>query len=129
MTPRRLAPDEDTTLLRYGLGVTNLVGRPSAGEGDLTWAEFVAGAARLRQDVAAWQPRVVACLGKNVARGYADLGRSAPVAWGPVPTPAPLPAPAFAVPNPSARSTLAYADRLSAFRELRAFAGCDTGRD
>ena len=30
LTPRRLTPDEDRELLRYGLGITNLADRPMA---------------------------------------------------------------------------------------------------
>lgn len=121
LTPRLLRPEEDGLLPSFGIGVTNVVARPSRGEGDLTWEEFEAGGRDLRERVARWRPRVVACLGKNVARAYAGLGRSAAVTWGPVRADG-LPSPAFAAPNPSSRSTIAYPERLRLFRDLAAMA-------
>jgi G:T/U-mismatch repair DNA glycosylase len=121
LTPRVLLPEEDVTLPTYGLGITNVVARPSPGEGDLTWTEFRRGGERLRARIAAARPRGVACLGKNVARAYAGLGPSTPVAWGPMPGDD-LPAPAFALPNPSSRSTIPYAERLEWFRALARWA-------
>src|SRR5918992_2061008 len=42
-TPRQLRPDEQTDLLTYRLGITNVVDRPSARADELTRAEYVAG--------------------------------------------------------------------------------------
>src|SRR5579872_7259793 len=46
-TDRLMAPSEQWDLLHYGLGVTNLVSRPSAAAAELTTAELKAGAAEL----------------------------------------------------------------------------------
>ena len=121
LTPRRLRSEEDRLLPSFGIGVTNVVARPSSGEGDLSWAEFEAGGARLRARVAEWRPRVVACLGKNVARAYAGLSQHAALAWGPLSLPD-LPAPGFTAPNPSSRSTIAYEERLRLFAAIAALA-------
>lgn len=117
LTPRQLAPQEDVLLPGLGIGITNIVARPSRGEEDLTWQEFADGGARLRDEVALWRPRVVACLGKNVARAYGGLARGAPVAWGTLVLSG-LPAPAFAAPNPSSRSTVPYGQRLGLYTAL-----------
>src|SRR5690242_17274396 len=63
LTPRRLTPDEDAELPRYGLGVTNLVDRPTRAAAELTTDELRAGAGALGELVATWRPRVVAVLG------------------------------------------------------------------
>ena len=63
LTPRRLAPDEDGLLPCYGLGVTNVVARPTRTAAELTPAELRAGAAALADLVAEYRPRVVAVLG------------------------------------------------------------------
>src|SRR6476619_56479 len=44
LTPRRLTPDEDRELLRYGLGVTNVVARPTRAAAELDVHELSAGA-------------------------------------------------------------------------------------
>jgi TDG/mug DNA glycosylase family protein len=68
LTPRLLTPDEDRELLRYGLGVTNLVDRPTRAAAELTAAELRAGAAALAELVARYRPRVLAVLGVTAWR-------------------------------------------------------------
>ena len=63
LTPRRLEPDEDEELLRYGLGVTNLVDRPTRTAAELSPEELRAGAAALTSLVQRYRPRTVAVLG------------------------------------------------------------------
>lgn len=120
-TPRLLSPEEDRSLPAFGMGITNLVDRPSAGEGDLSWAEMKAAGAVLREKVARFRPRGVVLLGKNVYRAYANLPPSHPVAWGrqvreTVPGVA-----EWVAPNPSPRSTLPREMRLRYFREACGF--------
>jgi TDG/mug DNA glycosylase family protein len=62
LTPRRLAPEEDRELLRYGLGVTN---RTAA---ELDAEELRAGAAALEALVARYRPAAVAVLGISAWR-------------------------------------------------------------
>jgi double-stranded uracil-DNA glycosylase len=63
LTPRRLAPEEDGELLRYGLGVTNLVDRPTRTAAELTPDELREGAVALAGLVSRHRPRVLAVLG------------------------------------------------------------------
>jgi double-stranded uracil-DNA glycosylase len=63
LTPRRLAPEEDRELLRYGLGVTNLVDRPTRTAAELDAGELRAGASALEALVARYRPAAVAVLG------------------------------------------------------------------
>ncbi|MER7501755.1 G/U mismatch-specific DNA glycosylase [Nonomuraea pusilla] len=67
-TPRRLAPSEQHLLPSYGLGITNIVARPSAKASELTRDELVAGGERLAVLVAAVRPRVLAVLGVSAYR-------------------------------------------------------------
>jgi TDG/mug DNA glycosylase family protein len=67
-TPRLLRPDEDGELPRYGLGITNLVSRPSAAAAELSAAELRAGARELEALVAAYRPRIVAVVGLGAWR-------------------------------------------------------------
>jgi double-stranded uracil-DNA glycosylase len=63
LTPRLLTPEEDRELLRHGLGVTNLVDRPTRTAAELTPEELRNGAAALAELVARHRPRVLAVLG------------------------------------------------------------------
>lgn len=117
-TPRRLAPHEDRLLLTYGLGVTNLVGRATRGEAELSWGELVAHAPSLRAKIERFRPRAVAVLGKQIYRAFAGLPRSAPLSWGTQPRETVAGVVDFLAPNPSPRSTVPYAARLALFREL-----------
>ncbi|WP_448639170.1 G/U mismatch-specific DNA glycosylase [Geodermatophilus sp. URMC 63] len=77
LTPRRLAPEEDRELPRYGLGVTNLVDRPTRTAAELSAEELRDGVAALEELVARYRPRVVAVLGISawrLATGRARAG-------------------------------------------------------
>jgi double-stranded uracil-DNA glycosylase len=68
-TDRRLAPWENSELLRHGCGVTNLVARATASADELTAEELVAGRSRLLAKVKRYSPRFVAVLGVTAYRG------------------------------------------------------------
>lgn len=68
LTDRLLAPHEKGLLPDYGLGITNLVERTSAGEADLTAAEIRDGGRRLEAKLARYRPRCVAFLGLGAYR-------------------------------------------------------------
>jgi TDG/mug DNA glycosylase family protein len=67
-TPRLLAPEEDGELPRYGLGITNVVDRPSRGAADLSAEELRAGAAGVAELVRRFEPRVLAMVGLGAYR-------------------------------------------------------------
>jgi TDG/mug DNA glycosylase family protein len=62
-TPRRLRPDEDAELPAYGLGITNLVARPTRAATELAREELRAGAIGLERTVARDRPGLVAVVG------------------------------------------------------------------
>lgn len=68
ITPRLLRPDEQHLLSGLGVGITNLVPRPSAAAAEVTPSELRTGAARLVRVVAEHRPRVVAILGLTAYR-------------------------------------------------------------
>ena len=68
LTPRRLAPQEDGTLPDYGLGIANIVDRPTRGAAELSDDELRDGAVALERLVAELQPRLVAMLGLGAYR-------------------------------------------------------------
>ena len=119
LTPRRLTPDEDRELLRFGLGVTNLVDRPTRTAAELDPQELRQGAVALADLVARYRPQVLAVLGVTAwrqafGRPRATLGRQ-PERIGGVTT--------WVAPNPSglnAHHQLPDLARL--YRELHAAA-------
>ncbi|MDX3071167.1 G/U mismatch-specific DNA glycosylase [Streptomyces sp. NPDC088354] len=62
-TPRQLTGQEDTELLRYGIGLTCIVRRPTVRAAELSRAELVAGGRTLRRRVRARRPVWLALLG------------------------------------------------------------------
>jgi TDG/mug DNA glycosylase family protein len=67
-TPRLLSPDEDRTLPEYGLGITNLVDRPTRAADELGAEELKAGAGALASLAARYEPAVIAVVGLSVWR-------------------------------------------------------------
>jgi TDG/mug DNA glycosylase family protein len=67
-TPRLLLPAEQWELPALGLGITNIAPRATARADELTQAELVAGAERLRALVAEQRPRWLAVVGITAYR-------------------------------------------------------------
>ncbi|WP_222598223.1 G/U mismatch-specific DNA glycosylase [Lentzea tibetensis] len=67
-TPRQLHPSEQNELLDLGLGITNVVARPSAKADELSNDELRAGGVDLTERVAKYAPKVVAVVGVTAYR-------------------------------------------------------------
>jgi TDG/mug DNA glycosylase family protein len=67
-TDRQFTPDEQRDLLRYRLGITNVVERGSARADELSSAELVAGGELLRAKVRRYRPDWLAVLGIGAYR-------------------------------------------------------------
>lgn len=67
-TPRQLRPDQQWQLLDYGLGITNVVRRPTAKASELSTEELRAGGARLTALVERLRPRWLAVAGIGAYR-------------------------------------------------------------
>jgi TDG/mug DNA glycosylase family protein len=67
-TPRLLGPFEEGVLLEYGIGITNLVQRATAGADEISVEELRQGARRLESKVCRVRPGVVAFLGLSAFR-------------------------------------------------------------
>ncbi|MEV6669257.1 G/U mismatch-specific DNA glycosylase [Streptomyces sp. NPDC051162] len=75
-TPRRLAPAEQDELLTYGLGVTNVVARPSARADEIGDEEFREGGRVLVDKVTRLRPRWLAVVGITAYRVAFDDKRA-----------------------------------------------------
>lgn len=80
LTPRRLDPTEDRTMLDLGYGLTDVVKRPSRQAAEVRPEEFAAGRPILEAKLLAAAPRVVCFNGKTGALGY--FGRGVGIGFG-----------------------------------------------
>jgi TDG/mug DNA glycosylase family protein len=116
ITPRRFHFEEDQGLLELGIGVTDLVKRPTRSAAEVTRAEYRDGVRRLRGILETLRPRVVCYNGKGVYLMAAGVP-SAP--WG-VQAGQVAPGVAdFVVPSPSGLARIPFAEKLRWFTELR----------
>jgi len=114
-----LMHQDDWRLPDWGLGLTNIVQRPSSGIDGLKPREYVAGRKRLLATVKRYRPHTVALLGVTIYRtlfpecriGRISLGLQAETL---------ADCPIFVLPNPSGRNAhYSYRTMLTAFRSLR----------
>lgn len=119
-TDHQVRPWEETLLLEYGLGITNLVARATAAAAELGSDELRAGRTRLERKVRRFRPQVVAVLGIGayrlafhqpgaaVGRQAASMGQAA----------------LWVLPNPSGlNANHQLPDLVRIFGELRAHVG------
>lgn len=116
-----LAYQDDWRLPEWGLGLTNIISRCSAGSDVLEPDEYRAGLAALTRKVRRYQPEIIALLGVTIYRtlfgqertlpSRMDLGMTASCLAG---------TPVFLLPNPSGRNAhYSYDQMLRAFQDLR----------
>ena len=115
-TPTLFTPEQDRELLTYGLGITNVVARPTRAAAELTPEELRDGAAALAELVGEYRPRVLAVLGVTAwrtgfARPKAVMGLQPERIGGEV---------TWVVPNPSGLNAhFQVADLGRIYRQLR----------
>jgi TDG/mug DNA glycosylase family protein len=110
---------DDRRLHEWGLGMTNLIPRPTPGIDTLRPEEYVAGAAVLRKKIRRVKPEVVAFVGVTLFRSVFGRRTGQPVALGPQPERLEG-ARVFVLPNPSGRNAnFSYGEMLAAFVQLR----------
>jgi double-stranded uracil-DNA glycosylase len=111
-----MRPEEDAELPSFGIGMTNVVDRPSRGFADLSDDELRAGARALDALVRDWQPRVVAIVGLGAYRVGFDRPKAA-IGLQPEPIGG---RPAWVLPNPSGLNAhYQLPDLIRLFAELR----------
>ncbi|RYP86813.1 hypothetical protein DL769_000658 [Monosporascus sp. CRB-8-3] len=79
--PCRAAEDREMPE-RYGLGLTNIVARPSRSGAELSRSEMDAGVAALEAKCARWRPEVVCVVGKSIWESIFRVRRGRPLAKG-----------------------------------------------
>jgi double-stranded uracil-DNA glycosylase len=118
ITDRRYAPDEDASLLEFGIGFTNIVSRPTRRADELTRDEIRAGAEALNAKLEQFQPRAVAYTGIGV---YKWLRGSPAVSWGIQPDSAVQSVTDIVVPSPSGLNRMTFDELVEQYRVLTTF--------
>lgn len=79
LTPRRYQASEDEKLIELGMGITNIVPRPTKAADEITKEEYKEGREVLKKKIEKLKPKVVCFVGKGVFQEYS--GKKA-VPWG-----------------------------------------------
>jgi TDG/mug DNA glycosylase family protein len=121
IVPEPITHEDDVRLPQWGIGMTNLIARPSPGIDVLAPQEYIEGWKILEKKIERFRPRIVAFVGVTMYRAlWKVLGH----------TKAPEVRPGFqhatvhgarifVLPNPSGRNAhFSYDEMLAAFREL-----------
>ena len=122
LTPTRLTYQDDVRLPEWGLGITNLIARPSPGIDALSPAEYIEGWTILDRKLRRYRPKAVAFVGVTLYRAILPLLASAtagPNVVGAQPVTV-HGARIFVLPNPSGRNAnFTYPEMLQAFVQVR----------
>ena len=119
LVPRPFRPEDDADLLAYGIGLTDLVARPTPRVEDVTDAEFAAGRIILRDKLRRYSPRAVCFVGKVAYQRFSGQVR---VGYGLQRERFDSMA-LFVMPSTSGRANRLHAERQRCLAEVRAFLG------
>jgi TDG/mug DNA glycosylase family protein len=122
LVPEAISWRDDDRLHEWGLGITNLIARPSPGIDDLKPAEYLEGWKALDRKIRRFRPSIVVFVGVTlyralqpvlgVPRAEVHTGLQPLILHG---------ARVFVLPNPSGRNAhFSYGEMLAAFRALAA---------
>jgi mismatch-specific thymine-DNA glycosylase len=111
--PELLEHRDDKRMIEFGIGLTDLVKRPTRGEEELARQEFAEGRIVLSQKLEQFAPQVIAFNGKGTFENFAQrpckLGLQKGRLYG---------AQVFVLPSTSAKNATGHGPKLRYFRQL-----------
>lgn len=116
LTARQYRPEENSTLLALGFGLTNIVARPTRSVEEITGDEYQAGRQILMDKIAHYRPKVVCYVGKGVYKVFS--GRRKAV-WGLQDEPVVAGVIDFVAPSTSGRVRLPVEAIITIFQQLK----------
>lgn len=116
LTPRQLKPEEDDKLLTVGLGITNIVARPTRAAAEITKDEYLAGRLILQEKIACYHPLIACFAGIGV---YKEFTGQKEVICGPQPQSVVPGTVDFVVPSPSGLNRTLFGEQLEYYRQLK----------
>ncbi|SMC95837.1 mismatch-specific DNA-glycosylase [Sporomusa malonica] len=115
LTPYQFKPEEDSKLLTVGIGITNIVARPSRAAEEITKEEYRAGREILKEKLIAYKPQIACFAGVGVYKEFAGRTR---VTCGMQPISVISGVTDFVVPSPSGLTRILFNDQLAYYQEL-----------
>jgi mismatch-specific thymine-DNA glycosylase len=113
VVPELLAHRDDKRMIEFGVGLTDLVKRPTRGEEELAREDFAEGRIVLSQKLEQYAPQVIAFNGKGAYESFAQrpckLGLQKGRLYG---------AHVFVLPSTSAKNAVGQGTKLRYFRQL-----------
>nr|XP_050856588.1 G/T mismatch-specific thymine DNA glycosylase-like [Vespula vulgaris] len=82
LTPKCLSFEEDHKLLQYGIGLTNIVARPTRSSADLKRIEIKEGAKIIEEKLRLFKPKIAIFNGKCIYEVYANKNSKSPFHFG-----------------------------------------------
>ncbi|MGM7722054.1 G/U mismatch-specific DNA glycosylase [Metabacillus sp. Hm71] len=79
ITDRQFKPEEDASLIKQGIGFTNIVARPTKAADEITREEYQIGRDILRRKISKYRPKVAFFVGKGV---YLQYSQQKKAEWG-----------------------------------------------
>src|SRR5438309_595218 len=111
--PEPLEYGDDRRIIEFGIGLTDLVKRPTRGVEELTREDFAEGRIVLSQKLEEFTPRVIAFNGKSVYEQFAQrkckFGMQKELLYG---------ARVYVLPSTSGANTISKSEKLRHFRKL-----------
>jgi TDG/mug DNA glycosylase family protein len=120
LVPERLGPADGERLLEFGIGLTDIVKRPTHDAAELRPEEFRTGRELLREKLTAHAPLSVCFVGKLAWQHYLGRARTGPFGQQPERIGAAV---VFVMPSTSGLVNNLHAERLRCLEEVRAFLG------
>jgi TDG/mug DNA glycosylase family protein len=117
-------PEEDSELLKLGLGLTNIVARPTRTAAEITQEEYEEGRLRLLEKIKRYHPKAVCFVGKGVYRQFS--GRK-DIEWGEQPDPVVKGTIEYVVPSTSGLVRMKTDEVAEIFRGLTKYAPFSKG--
>lgn len=115
LTPERLKPEQDHQLIDLGMGITNIVSRPTRSAAELSAKEYREGSMQLREKLSRFQPRIVCYVGIGVYRAFS---RRKDVSYG-VQEQSVVPGTVdFVAPSTSGLNRMPYQEQLHVYSQL-----------
>lgn len=118
LTPYRFMSEEDGKLLALGMGITNIVARPSRTAAEITKEEYQVGRRVLQEKIALYKPKVACYAGVGV---YREFARQARVVCGWQTDSVVAGVSDFVVPSPSGLTRILFDEQLAYYLELKRY--------
>lgn len=118
LTPRKMRPEENSRLLEFGFGLTNIVARPTREAAEISKEEYKIGAEKLKKKIIRYQPQAVCFVGKGV---YQQYSKKRDIPWGEQPKPVITGIAEFVAPSSSGLVRMKVEEIVEIYRGLHKY--------